>query len=68
MDSIATEWRAAAVAAALAGVGFGFQNTLLALAGTLGALTAVLLWVWQRESLTGVSYRRTLSQHRARVR
>lgn len=65
MGGIDTEWRAAAIAAALAGVGWGVHNTLLALAGTLGAFTAVLLWVWQRQSLTGVTFRRTLGQHRA---
>jgi uncharacterized protein (DUF58 family) len=50
---------------ALAGVGWGVGATLLALAGTLAALAALMLWVWQRECLTGVSYRRTLRQGRA---
>ena len=59
------EWWAAAVALVMAGVGWGIHSTLLALAGTLGALTAVLLWVWVHECLTGVTYRRTLAQQRA---
>ena len=59
------EWWAAAVALVVAGVGWGIHSTLLALAGTLGALTAVLLWVWVHECLTGVTYRRTLGQQRA---
>jgi uncharacterized protein (DUF58 family) len=48
-----------------AGIGWGVHATLLALAGTLGAMTALTLWVWQRQCLTGVTYRRTLRQHRA---
>src|ERR1700733_10860111 len=59
------EWWAAAAALAVAGVGWGVHDTLLALAGTLGAVTAVVMWVWQRECLTGVTYRRTLSRRRA---
>jgi uncharacterized protein (DUF58 family) len=59
------EWWAAAVALAVAGVGWGIHATLLALLGTLGAITAVVLWVWARECLTGVTYTRTLAQPRA---
>jgi uncharacterized protein (DUF58 family) len=59
------EWWVAAVALVVAGVGWGIHATLLALAGTLGALTAVVLWIWVRECLTGVTYRRTLAQQRA---
>jgi uncharacterized protein (DUF58 family) len=59
------EWLAIVLGLALAGFGWKVGADLLALAGTLGACTAFLLWVWQRECLTGVSYRRTLSQHRA---
>jgi len=55
----------AAAGLALAGLGWSLHATLLALAGTLGALTAVALWVWQRQCLAGVTYRRTLRQHRA---
>jgi uncharacterized protein (DUF58 family) len=59
------EWWAAAVALAIAGVGWGIHATLLALVGTLGAITAVVLWIWARECLTGVTYHRTLTQPRA---
>jgi uncharacterized protein (DUF58 family) len=55
----------ALVGVAVAGVGWGFHSTLLALMGTLVALAALLLWVWQRQCLTGVSYSRTLRQRRA---
>ena len=56
---------AAAAGLALAGVGWSVHATLLALAGTLVTVTALTLWVWQRHCLTGVTYRRTLRQHRA---
>jgi uncharacterized protein (DUF58 family) len=56
---------AAALGLGLAGIGWSVHATLLALAGTLGAMTALTLWVWQRQCLTGVTYRRTLRQHRA---
>jgi uncharacterized protein (DUF58 family) len=46
-------------------IGWGVHATLLALGGVLTALTAFVLWIWQRECLTGVSYRRTLGQQRA---
>jgi uncharacterized protein (DUF58 family) len=59
------EWWVAAAGLALAGVGWAVHATLLALAGTLGAMTAVVLWVWQRHCLTGVSYRRALRRDRA---
>jgi len=38
---------------------------LLAFAGILGAVTVLAMWVWQRECLTNVSYRRLLSRERA---
>ncbi len=53
----------AAVALAIAGWASG--GTLLAFAGTLGALGTAMLWVWQRSCLTGVDYTRTLRAHRA---
>ncbi len=56
---------AAAAGLGLAGIGWSVHATLLALAGTLGAMTALTLWIWQRQCLTGVTYRRTLRQHRA---
>ncbi len=62
---IDSEWWAAAVGLAVAGVGWGIHATLVALVGTLGALTAVVLWIWDHECLTGVTYRRTLAQQRA---
>jgi uncharacterized protein (DUF58 family) len=55
----------AAAGLGLAGVGWSLHATLLALAGTLAAMTALTLWIWQRQCLTGVTYRRTLRQHRA---
>lgn len=59
------EWWALAAGLALAGVGWGVHATLLALAGALCALTALTMWVWQRQCLTGVTYSRTLHQRRA---
>ncbi len=63
--SVDVEWLMVGAGLALAGVGWGVHLTLLALAGMLVAITAAVLWVWQRECLTGVSYRRTLGQQRA---
>ncbi len=59
------EWWAVAAGVALAGTGWAVHNTLLAVAGMLAALTALLLWVWQHECLAGVTYRRSLRQQRA---
>src|ERR1700722_11281329 len=59
------EWWAVVAASAVAGVGWGVHAPLLALSGTLGAITALVLWVWQHECLTGVTYRRSLGQRRA---
>ncbi|HEY5196261.1 MAG TPA: DUF58 domain-containing protein [Solirubrobacteraceae bacterium] len=59
------EWRWIAAGLVLAGFGWDAHSTLLALAGMLGALAALMLWVWQRACLTAVSYRRTLGQQRA---
>jgi uncharacterized protein (DUF58 family) len=59
------EWWAALAGLVLAGVGWGVHALSLALVGMLGALTAVVLWVWQHESLTAVTYRRTVGQARA---
>jgi uncharacterized protein (DUF58 family) len=53
------------IGVALAGVGWGVHAVLLALAGTLFALTVLMLFVWQRQCLTGVTYHRTLRQERA---
>lgn len=54
-----------AAGVAVTGVGWGLGSLLLALVGALIVLTTLVLWVWQRECLTGVSYRRTLAQSRA---
>jgi uncharacterized protein (DUF58 family) len=59
------EWAVVGLGAALAVAAWWIHSLLLACVGTLGALTALALWVWQRECLSGVSYRRTLSEHRA---
>ncbi len=59
------EWLVVGAGLVLAGVGWAEHLTLLALAGTLVALTAAVLWVWQRHCLTGVSYHRALDQQRA---
>ena len=63
--SVDVEWLMVAAGLALAGVGWAVHLTLLALAGMLVAVTAAVLWVWQHECLTGVSYHRTLGQQRA---
>jgi uncharacterized protein (DUF58 family) len=59
------EWKVAIVAIGLAVTGWWIHSTLLAMAGVVAALTTVVLWISQRECLTGVGYRRTLAQHRA---
>jgi uncharacterized protein (DUF58 family) len=59
------ELKVAALAIGLAVAGWWIHSTLLAMAGVVAALTTLVLWVSQRECLTGVGYRRTLAQHRA---
>ncbi|MBO0693398.1 MAG: DUF58 domain-containing protein, partial [Acidimicrobiaceae bacterium] len=59
------EWKAAALGLALAIGGWWAQSVLLAMAGVVVALTAIVLWITQHECLTGVSYGRRLAQHRA---
>jgi uncharacterized protein (DUF58 family) len=49
----------------LAGAGFWARSVPLAAFGTIGVVAVLLVWVWQRECLTNVSYTRTLSQERA---
>ena len=63
--AIDVEWLLVVAGLALAGVGWGEHLTLLALVGTLVTVLALVLWVWQRQCLTGVSYHRELSQPRA---
>jgi uncharacterized protein (DUF58 family) len=58
-------WWAALLVVALAALGWGIHSVLLALLGTLGALSVLTIWVWQRQCLTNVTYRRTLSHRRA---
>ncbi len=58
-------WWAASLLVALAAVGWAIHSVPLALAGTLGAITVLAGWVWQRECLTNLTYRRTISQVRA---
>jgi uncharacterized protein (DUF58 family) len=55
----------AAVFAALAGAGWWAHSVLLAASGMLGVASVIVLWIWQRECLTNVSYQRTLSHDRA---
>jgi uncharacterized protein (DUF58 family) len=59
------EWQVAALGVALAIGGWWAQSVLLAMAGVVVALTAMVLWVTWHECLTGLSYRRSLAQHRA---
>lgn len=49
----------------LAGIGWWLRSTPLAIIGVLGALTTGALYLWQRECLVGVTYRRKLGQTRA---
>jgi uncharacterized protein (DUF58 family) len=49
----------------LTATGWWLHSLPLALAGALGALACSLLYLWQRQCLTGVTYRRTLSATRA---
>lgn len=49
----------------LAVVGWVVHGRYLAVAGVLVVATALLLWVWGRESLAGVDYVRRLSRRRA---
>jgi len=58
-------WWAASLLVAVAAVGWAIRSVPLALSGTLGAITVLSGWVWQRECLTNVTYRRTLSHGRA---
>lgn len=59
------EWQIAAAGAVLAIVGWIVHGRYVAVAGVLIVATAVLVWVWGRESLTAVEYARTLSTRRA---
>lgn len=59
------EWKAAGLGVVLAIAGWWVHSVLLAMAGVVVALTALVLWITQHECLTGVSYRRRLGQHRA---
>jgi uncharacterized protein (DUF58 family) len=52
----------------LAAVGWWLHSLPLAIVGALGALTSATLYLWQRECLTGVTYRRTLAVSRANFR
>lgn len=57
-------WLAGACAA-LAVTGWAIRSSLLALVGILGVVVTGLLYLWQRDCLDGVTYRRRLSHHRA---
>ncbi len=58
-------WWAASLLVALAAVGWAIHSVPLALTGTLGAITVLVGWVWQKECLTNLTYTRTISQTRA---
>jgi uncharacterized protein (DUF58 family) len=62
---VAGEWQVAIVGFGLAVIGWWAGSTLLAMAGTVVAVTAVLLRVWQQHCLTGVRYTRVIGQERA---
>lgn len=53
------------VFAAIAGVGGWLHAAVLALFGALGLLSALVLYLWQRECLVRLRYVRHLGQHRA---
>ncbi len=62
---VSAYWWAASLLVVLAAVGWAIHSVPLALTGTLGALTVLAGWVWQRECLTSLTYTRTISQVRA---
>ena len=51
----------------LAGAAFGWWigSAPVAMIGLLGAVASAVLYLWQKSCLTGVTYRRHLSQSRA---
>ena len=51
--------------ATLAGAAWWWHSVPLAVAGVLGVITIALLFIWQRECLTGVTYHGRLAQTRA---
>ena len=59
------EWTVAAAGLGVAAVGWWQHSSLLAVGGLLVAATVAILWVWQKEALSSVSYERTLDRHRA---
>ncbi len=59
------ELRVALAFLALAVVGWWLHSLALAIVGALGALTCAALYVWQRDCLTAVSYRRSIGATRA---
>ena len=61
----AARWYAVGLLTALAAVGWAVHSVPLALSGTLGVLTVLTLWVWQRECLTNVTFTRTIGRQRA---
>ncbi|HLI00035.1 MAG TPA: DUF58 domain-containing protein [Acidimicrobiales bacterium] len=64
-EPLAGEWKVAMLGLALALVGWWTHAILIAMGGAVVAVTAAALRIWQRESLTGVSYRRHLDHDRA---
>jgi uncharacterized protein (DUF58 family) len=62
---VSAYWWAASLLAALAAIGWAIHSIPLALSGTLGAITVLAGWVWQRECITNVTYTRALSHGRA---
>jgi uncharacterized protein (DUF58 family) len=59
------DWGLVAASSAIAVIGWWVGSLLLALVGVLGAACVLGVRGWWRQSLTGVTYRRSLGQHRA---
>ncbi|HUZ19999.1 MAG TPA: DUF58 domain-containing protein [Acidimicrobiales bacterium] len=65
LQELDAELRVLALFVVLAGVGWWLRSTPLAIIGSLAAVTTLALYVWQRDCLSGVSYRRVVGRERA---
>jgi len=61
----AAYWWASSLLAALAALGWAVHSVPLAWSGTLGAISVLSGWIWQRECLVSLTYTRTVSQRRS---